>query len=80
MNGDDHRVLLWACVAAAVLVVLAAAAHADEPKTPQPEITCDQVREFVAANGRKHALAIALLNGATLKQIREANRCLKQRQ
>jgi hypothetical protein len=70
--------MLWAVVASILIVLATGVAHAEEPK-PQPEkITCDDVREFVAANGRAHALAIALRNGATAKQIREAARCLKR--
>jgi hypothetical protein len=78
MSMDDRRVLFWGCIAAVLIVLAAGAAYADEPKKPAPEITCEDVRQFVADNGRAHALAIALRNGATLKQLREAARCLRR--
>ena len=39
--------------------------------------TCAEVRAYVAEHGRVQALAYALQNGATWKQIREARACLK---
>jgi hypothetical protein len=57
-------------------LILALASAPIEPSR-QIEFTCEQVREFVAQNGKAKALAFAIKNGATLKQIREAARCLK---
>jgi hypothetical protein len=58
-----------------LLVAVLAASLAGEPKSA-PEINCEQVREFVAANGRASAFAWALRNGMTLDQIRKAAKCL----
>lgn len=39
--------------------------------------TCEDVRRVVAEVGKVRALALALKNGASWAQIREARRCLK---
>ena len=64
-------------IAAALLLGSLVRAEEARPEQPVAEITCDQVRAFVAQNGRRRALALALKNGATLAQIREAIKCLK---
>lgn len=38
--------------------------------------SCEQVREFVRTHGRAGALVIALRNGATVREIRMARKCL----
>jgi hypothetical protein len=59
----------------AVVLVLSATAPA-EPKLPNG-VTCEVVRDIVAQIGRFRALALALANGASAEQIREAKKCLK---
>ena len=41
------------------------------------QISCDDVRAYVAQHGKAAALAFAIKNGATWKQIMEAKRCLR---
>lgn len=78
MNGDDVRALIVAGLIAAIVVVFATAAHADEPKLPSG-YTCDDVRRAVAEHGRAGALALALWHGATRPQIKAARACLSAR-
>lgn len=40
-------------------------------------VTCEDVRRVVAEKGKVRALALALENGATWTQIKEARKCLK---
>jgi len=58
-----------------ILVVLLALGGV-EPQLP-PGVTCAQVREAVAQYGCVRAFAWALRQGYSLKEIREAARCLK---
>lgn len=44
---------------------------------PLNEISCEDVRAFVASHGRARSLAWALRQGATLADVRKAARCLK---
>lgn len=68
-----------------ILLFLAAPAlagtarHRPQPKVERVKdrISCDDVRQFVAQNGAKHALELALQNGISTKQLREAAKCLK---
>lgn len=62
-------------LAIAALLTVAGKARADEPKLPAG-YSCDDVRAKVAELGRVGAIALALKNGATLKQLREARKCL----
>lgn len=64
-------------IALMLAVILITAAFADEPALPAG-ITCDYVRAKGAEIGKVRALALALANGATSAQIREAKKCLKQ--
>ena len=41
------------------------------------EISCHDVRAYVYQHGKVKALAFALKNGATWKQINEARKCLR---
>ena len=41
-------------------------------------VSCDDVRAYVAQHGRAKALAFALSQGATFRQISKAKQCLKQ--
>jgi hypothetical protein len=50
---------------------------ANVPPIPPKSYTCEDVRRVVAEIGRVRALALALKNGASWAQIREARRCLK---
>lgn len=59
----------------AAALACASPAMADEPKLLSG-ITCTEVRAKVAELGKIKALALALENGATFRQIREARRCL----
>ena len=40
------------------------------------QIDCALVRQYVAEHGKAKALAFALKNGATWKQLQEARKCL----
>lgn len=40
------------------------------------QIDCNLVRQYVAEHGKAKALAFALKNGATWKQLQEARKCL----
>lgn len=61
-------------LAVALLCVLSTTAFAEQ--NPPPLYDCQTVRAFVAEHGKAAALAMALRNGATLAQIREARKCL----
>lgn len=66
--------MLLRAVLIALFVVLASAALAgDKPL----QYDCTSVRAFVAEHGKVKALALALENGATWRQIVLAKRCLK---
>ncbi len=54
------------------LLIVSPALAADKPP-----LDCEAVRAFVAEHGKVKALAIAIENGATLKQIRTASKCLR---
>jgi hypothetical protein len=41
------------------------------------EISCDDVRAYIAEHGKTKALAFAIKHGATWKQIIEARKCLR---
>lgn len=41
------------------------------------QVSCDDVRAYVAQHGRTKALAFAIKNGATFRQLYEARKCLK---
>jgi hypothetical protein len=58
------------------LVLVMALSGTPEPKLPSG-ITCEMVRDIVAQVGRFRALALAITNGASAAQIREAKKCLK---
>lgn len=49
---------------------------ANEPKLPSG-YTCEDVRAKVAELGQIKAIAWALENGATWRQLREARKCLR---
>lgn len=75
MIRDD----LWALTgmaAFALLLILAASAFAAEPKLPAG-YSCEDVRAKVAEVGRIRAIALAIEAGATWRQIREAQKCLR---
>lgn len=47
--------------------------------SPAHSHTCEQVRAYVAQHGKAKAIASAIRNGATWKQILEASKkCLKR--
>lgn len=75
MNRDDVKACLYAGLIA-LLLILTAAAFADEPKLP-PGITCADVRAQVAQHGEYVAYAWARLQGYSQAQIREARKCLR---
>jgi hypothetical protein len=60
----------------ALALCIPISAHADEPKLPNG-LTCEDVRRTVAEIGKVRALALALENGASFAQIREARKCLR---
>jgi hypothetical protein len=41
------------------------------------QVSCDDVRAYVVQHGKAKALAFALSQGATWRQINEARKCLK---
>ena len=41
------------------------------------QIDCQMVRQYVAEHGKAKALAFAIKNGATFRQLYEARKCLK---
>jgi hypothetical protein len=41
------------------------------------QVSCDDVRAYVAKYGRIKAIAFAIENGATWHDIREARKCLR---
>ena len=41
------------------------------------QVSCDDVRAYVAEHGKASAIVFALKSGATWQQIREARRCIK---
>lgn len=58
-------------------VLLAALlAPAGGPQLPEG-VTCDQVRAMVAEHGRTKAIAWAMRQGYSWRQIQEAKRCLE---
>ena len=61
------------CLVVLLLVVFASGAKAAD----LPQIDCPLVRAFVAEHGKIKALALAIEQGATWRQIREARKCLK---
>ena len=61
------------CLVVLLLVVFASGAKAAD----LPQIDCHAVRAFVAEHGKIKALALAIEQGATWRQIREARKCLK---
>lgn len=40
------------------------------------QVSCDDVRAYVAVHGRAKAIAFALSNGATFSDLRKAKQCL----
>jgi hypothetical protein len=60
-----------------ILITVGAKARADEPNLPNG-FTCEDVRRTVQEIGKVRAIALALENGATWAQIREASRCLRR--
>jgi hypothetical protein len=62
--------MLRATAAIAILCLTAFPAQAFQ-------VSCDDVRAYVAQHGKAKALAFALKNGATFRQINEARKCLK---
>lgn len=63
--------------AVALFIWPAACLGADDPKLPNG-VTCEDIRRTVAEVGRVRAVALAIENGATWAQIREASKCLNQ--
>lgn len=39
------------------------------------QVSCEDVRAYVAEHGRAKAVAFAIKNGATFKQLNDARRC-----
>lgn len=72
LNRDD-KIALLIFGALSILIVLMAAASAED----KPTITCEEVKAKVAEVGKVKALAFALANGAKWSQIKEARKCLK---
>jgi hypothetical protein len=60
----------------AMLLLCVSTAWAGE-RIPPASYDCVAVRAFVAEHGRVKALAMAIENGATWKQLREARKCLR---
>lgn len=54
---------------AALLLFLSTPAHSFQ-------VSCDDVRAYVAQHGKAKAIAFAISHGATLAQLREAKKCL----
>ncbi len=54
------------------LLIISPALAADKPP-----LDCEAVRAFVAEHGKLEAIAFAVKNGATWKQIRAASKCLR---
>ena len=83
MPHVNRRINMFLIVMVAAIFLLSVAfillmtrpARAD-PKLPNG-LTCEVVRDIVAQVGRVRALALAIENGATWAQIREAKKCLK---
>ncbi len=67
-----------AALVALVVLLYAHFAHATEPTKPLPSLTCEDVRRIVAEQGKIKALALAIENGATWRQLREARKCLSR--
>ncbi len=44
------------------------------------QISCEDVRAYVAEHGKLRALAFAIKSGATPRQINEARKCLRYSQ
>lgn len=64
----------WLALAAASLVILLCLVA--RPVFAST-LTCEQVRAYVAEHGRAKALALAIKNGATWVEIKEAKKCLR---
>lgn len=76
MNRDDIRVLLWAGVAAAVIMVTAVTAAGAEPACPK-NLKCWQVRAAVATFGEPAAESHVRACGWSDAKIAEARKCLR---
>lgn len=65
-------------LALSALALLAVCAHARaaDTKLPAPAIDCELVREKVAEYGKAKAVAWAISNGFSLKEISQARKCL----
>lgn len=61
---------------AMIAVLLAALATPAPPRLPDG-VTCEQVRAWVAAHGEARAIAWALRQGYSWRDIGEARRCLR---
>jgi len=62
---------MFRVVAVAFLCLIAFPAQALDEKD------CSVVRRYVAEHGKAKALAFAIKNGATFRQLNEARKCLK---
>lgn len=76
MNGDDIRVLLWAGIAAAVIVAIAMTAAGAEQVCPK-RLACWQVRAAVATFGEAASEAHIRACGWSESKIAEARKCLR---
>lgn len=80
MIRDGIRALIAMAAFAALLCLAASLAFAAEA-APPPQLpagfSCADVRAKVSELGRIRAVALALENGATWAQIREARKCLR---
>jgi hypothetical protein len=75
MNRDDAKIFLRAALIA-LFIMVAATAFAGDPKLPAG-ISCADVRAKVAELGWLRAVAFALEQGASWRQIRDAKKCLR---
>jgi hypothetical protein len=61
-------------IIAAVLITTCTRSRADD----KPQFDCVVIRAYVAEHGKAVALGWAIRNGYSLRQIREARKCLKE--
>jgi hypothetical protein len=64
-------------IVALVLLALAGPVLAADPPRLPEGVTCEVVRQYVAQHGQPRALAWAIEQGYSWREIRAARRCLR---